>query len=59
MCYRKGFNTQTAFLGLVEKWKALLEKKGYAEVILMNHSKGFDTISHELLLEKLNTYGFD
>ena len=28
--YRKGFSTQTALLGLVEKWKASLDKKGYA-----------------------------
>ena len=25
--YRKGFSTQTALLGLVEKWKVSLDKK--------------------------------
>ena len=25
--YRKGFSTQTALLGLIEKWKASLDKK--------------------------------
>ena len=31
--YRKGFNTQTALLGLNEKWKAPLDKKGYARSV--------------------------
>ena len=25
--YRKGFNTQTALLYLIEKWKSILDKK--------------------------------
>ena len=57
--YSKGFNTQTALLGLVEKSKASLDKKGYAGAILMDLSKAFDTIINELLLAKLNAYGFD
>ena len=27
--YRKGFNTQTALLSLLEKWKSTLDKKGF------------------------------
>ena len=57
--YRKGFSTQTALLGLVEKWKASLDKNGYARAVLMDLLKAFDTINHELLLAKLNAYGFD
>ena len=34
--YGKGFSTQTALLGLVEKWKASLDKKGYAGALLKN-----------------------
>ena len=56
--YRKDFSTQTALLGLVEKWKASLDKKGHAVAVLMDLSKAFDTINHELLLAKLNAYGF-
>ena len=44
--YRKSFSTQTAVLGLVEKWKASLDKKGYAGAVLMGLSKSFDTINH-------------
>ena len=55
----QGFNTQTALLRLVKKWKASLDKKGYAGVILMDLSMTFDTINHGLLLAKLNAYGFN
>ena len=51
--YREGFNTQTSLLRLVEK---SLDKKGYVEGILMDLSKAFDIIIHELLLVKLNAY---
>ena len=57
--YRRGFSSQTALLGLVEKWKASLDKNGYARAVLMDLLKAFDTINHELLLAKLNAYGFD
>ena len=59
MVIGKAFSTQTALLELVEKWKASLHKKGYAGAVLMDLLKAFDTINHELLLVKLNAYGFD
>ena len=56
--YRKGFNTQYALLSLIEKWKKELDNKGYAGAILMDLSKAFDTINHELLIAKIYAYGF-
>ena len=56
--YRKGYNTQTALVSLVEKWKEILDKKGFSAAILMDLSKAFDTLDHDLLLAKLNAYGF-
>ena len=55
--YRKGFSTQYALISLIEKWKAILGKKGYAGAVLMDLSKAFDTINHELLIAKLYAYG--
>ena len=56
--YRKEFNTQTALLSLIEKWKSILDKKGFPGAVLMDLSKAFDTINHELSIAKLGAYGF-
>ena len=56
--YRKGYNTQYALLSLIEKWKKELDNKGCAAAILIDLSKAFDTINHELLIAKLYAYGF-
>ena len=46
---RKELNTQTALLSLLEKWKSTSDKKRFAGAVLMDLSKAFDTINHELL----------
>ena len=56
--YRQGFSTQQAVVSLIEKWKALLDKNGYTGAVLMDLSKAFGTINHDLLIAKLNAYGF-
>ena len=60
MCgYRKGFSTQQALLSLIERWKNTLDQNGYGGAILMDLSKAFDTINHDLFIAKLGAYGFD
>ena len=44
---------------MIEKWKKTLDNKGISGAILMDLSKAFDTINHELLIAKFRAYGFD
>ena len=58
MCgYRKGYNTQYALITLLQKWKIMLDNHGYACTIIMDLTKAFDTVNHELLSAKLYAYG--
>ena len=56
--FRKGYNAQYALISMIEKWKLYLDKNGHAGAVLMDLSKAFDTINHELLIAKLGAYGF-
>ena len=56
--YRKGFSSQQALISLIENWKKSLDKKGYGGAVLIDLSKAFDTIKHDLLVAKLHAYGF-
>ena len=54
--YRKGYTTQYALLKLIESWKKYRDNNGYSAAVLMDLSKAFDTINHDLLLVKLHAY---
>ena len=54
--YRKGYTTH-ALLKLIESWKEARDKNGYSAAVLMDLSKAFDTINHDLLIAKLYAYG--
>ena len=56
--YRKGFSTQFVLISLTEKWRKYLNNKGYTGAVLMDPSKAFNTINHELLIAKLHAYAF-
>ena len=56
--YRKGCSTQYALLSLLEKWKKTLDSKGFAGAVLMDLSKAFNILNHELLIAKLHAYRF-
>jgi len=55
--FRSGYGCQTALLKVVEDWKEALDNNKYVAAILMDLSKAFDCLPHNLLIEKLKTYG--
>ena len=50
--YRKGYSSQYALLAMIEQWKMSVDNSGFAGGILMDLSKAFDTINHQLLAAK-------
>ena len=44
---------------LIEKWKKSVDNDGAFGALFTHLSKAFDGLSHELLIAKLDVYGFD
>ena len=57
--FRKSYSTQHALLNLLKEWQESLDKKDVVGTILLDLSKAFDSLPHDLLLAKLAAYGFD
>ena len=56
--FRKGFSTQHCLLAMLQKWKRSLDNGKAFGALVTDLSKVFDCLDHELLIAKLNAYGF-
>ena len=57
--FRKNYSTQHVLLQLVEEWKECMDNGQTAGAVLMDLSKAFDCLPHDLLIAKLHAYGFE
>ena len=55
--YRKAYSSNHVLLRLIENWKKSLDNKNFVGTVLMDLSKAFDCIPHDLLVAKLHAYG--
>ena len=52
--FRKGHSTQHALLDMLRKWEHCLNNKGKIGAVLMDLSKAFHCLPHDLLIAKLD-----
>ena len=57
--YWEGYSTQHVLATLVEEGRELLDNNYIIGAILMDLSKAFDYIPHDLIIAKLVAYGLD
>ena len=56
--YREHYSSNHVLIRLIENWKKALDEKFFVGAVLMDLSKAFDCIPHDLLIAKLHAYGF-
>ena len=57
--YRKNYSTQQVLIRLLEEWREKLERNFIVGVVLMDLSKTFECIPHDLIIAKLAAYGIE
>ena len=56
--FRKGYNTQHPLIRLIEKFRSALDNGEDIALLLMDLSKAYDCLDHNLIIAELMTYGF-
>ena len=56
--YRKSYSTNHVLIHFIENWKKSLDKKKNVGAVLIDLSKAFDSIPHDLLIAKMYAYRF-
>ena len=57
--FRKAHSTQHALFRLLQKWQKELDSSGIVGTILMDLSKAYECLPHDLVIAKLEAYGLD
>ena len=57
--YRQTYSSNHILIRLIKSWKQSLSKNKFVEAVLMDLSKAFDCVLHELFIAKMHGYGFD
>ena len=57
--FRKEHSTQHALLNMLKNRQKCLDKSGVVGTVLMNLTKAYNCLPHDLLLAKRSAYGFD
>ena len=56
--FQKGYNSQYCLIRMLERWNKNIDMRGSSGALLTDLSKAFDCLPHELLIAKLEAYGF-
>ena len=56
--YRKTYSTNHVFIRLIENWNKSLDQNKFVGAVLVDFSKAFDCIPHDLLIAKMHAYEF-